>query len=642
MSDHNDQSTTAAFPAFAADAPGGAVHLRVLATTDIHMQVTAHDYFTDRPAEGMGLSRVAQLAAAARAEAPNTLAIDAGDFLQGNPMGDLYVEAPWPGGVHPMIAAMNAFGIEAATIGNHDFNFGVEHLERALAGAGFPVVCANVATAPCGPDPLEDKLLLPATDILERTYVDGAGTVHPIRIGVIGVCPPQILHWDERLLAGRLDARDMVEAVEARVPHLRAAGADLVLAICHTGIDPGPRRPKMEHASLHIAGIEGVDLVIAGHQHKLFPGPDFPASGGIDPAGGTLAGTPAVMSGFWGTHLGVIDLDLRQTSEGWRVEASRSELRPVATYDQGRPRPLTTDAPHILEAVATAHAQTLAAIRRPVGTLAAPLTSYFALVADDPTVHLVAKAMAEPIATALAGTSAADLPRVTMSSPFKAGGNAGAYYYTDLAPGALAAKDISDLYQYPNTATALLMTGAQITDWLERSAGIFRQVSPGAQDAPLIDPGFATYHFDVCVGLTYTIDVSQPCAFADTGQRLGPNARIRDLAHKGVPVAPDDRFVVITNSYRAGGGGDFPWTRTAERLVELSHPNRDLVEAWIAAQGTYTPHAAPGWDFAPLPGTTAVFDTGPGAARHLEHATRRKLEEVGPREDGFLRFRLYL
>ncbi|WP_233416750.1 bifunctional 2',3'-cyclic-nucleotide 2'-phosphodiesterase/3'-nucleotidase [Halovulum marinum] len=619
--------------------PCARIMLRVLATTDLHMQVRGWDYTADRAAPGMGLARLASLIGAARAESPNSLTVDCGDHLQGNPMGDLFAGGPGP---HPMFAAMAAAGIEVTTLGNHDFNYGVEALENALETAPFPVVCANVARGALAAGAQDDPLLLPAWTILDRRVTDAEGRAHALRIGLIGLCPPQILNWDARLLAGRVGARDMIDAAAAHVPRLRAAGADIVIALSHSGIQPGPRRPLQEQASLQLGRVPGIDAIVAGHQHRLFPGPEFAPGGGIDPRAGTLHGVPAVMPGFWGTHLGVLDLALQRGPQGWRVDGHTSALRPVAERGaDGALVPLVPESPAVLRATAAAHARTLTHIHEPIGRVTAPVTSHFALVADDPAVQLVARAQAWAVARALRGSAQAELPLVSITSPFKAGGRAGPDHYHDIAAGPLRLRDAADLYLFPNAACALLLNGAQLADWLERSASLFRQAVPGARDVPLLAPGVATYNFDIAHGLRYAIDLSQPARFDADGQRVAPAAsRIRGLCHRGRPVAPDDRFVVASNSYRVGGGGDFPIPADAPRLLETEETNRDMLVRWIRAQPAVDPTPAPGWDFTPVAGASVVFDSAPEADPAT--APRRRIERAGAAPGGFARFRLHL
>ncbi|MCB1399659.1 MAG: 5'-nucleotidase C-terminal domain-containing protein, partial [Rhodobacteraceae bacterium] len=154
----------------------------------------------------------------------------------------------------------------------------------------------------------------------------------------------------------------------------------------------------------------------------------------------------------------------------------------------------------------------------------APLHSYFALVTDDPSVQIVSLAQTWYVAQLLAGSEHAGLPLLSAAAPFKAGGRGGPDYYTDVPAGPVAIKNVADLYLYPNTLQAVRITGAELREWLERSAGIFNQITPGGADQPLINPEFPAYNFDTIDGVSYRIDLTQPARYDNDGQLVTPEA----------------------------------------------------------------------------------------------------------------------
>ncbi|HVG48520.1 MAG TPA: 5'-nucleotidase C-terminal domain-containing protein, partial [Rubellimicrobium sp.] len=242
------------------------------------------------------------------------------------------------------------------------------------------------------------------------------------------------------------------------------------------------------------------------------------------------------------------------------------------------------------------------------------------------------------------GTEHADLPLLSAAAPFKAGGRGGPDYYTDVPVGDVAIKNVADLYLYPNTVRAVRITGQQVKDWLERSAGMFNQVTPGGQDQPLLNADFRSYNFDVIDGVTYRIDLSQPSRFDADGALVDAGAsRIVDLAYSGQPIDPAQEFVVATNNYRAEGGGSFPGADGSTIVFEAPDTNRDVIVRYIVEQGTIDPAADANWSFVPMPGTTVLFDTGPRAAELLDQVPGGLvIEPAGAGPDGFARFRIAL
>ncbi|MDX8436557.1 bifunctional 2',3'-cyclic-nucleotide 2'-phosphodiesterase/3'-nucleotidase [Mesorhizobium abyssinicae] len=630
---------------FSARAAANQAHLRIMETTDIHVNVLPYDYYADKANDTMGLSRTASLIDAVRKEATNAMLIDNGDLLQGNPMGDYiaYEKGLKDGDLHPIMKGMNLLGYECSTLGNHEFNYGLSFLDKVLAGANFPFVCANLIRGTAlAANPRDDKLYLKPYVILDRKIKDGSGAEQPIRIGIIGFVPPQIMVWDLKNLEGNVKTRDIVEAARAWVPEIKEAGADIVIALSHSGIDI-KQGDMMENASFFVAGVEGIDAVFTGHQHLVFPGKkDFQALDGVDTGKGMLQGKPAVMGGFWGSHMGLIDLLLERDGSKWRVVSATSEARPIYERVDNKNKATVGDDRRIIAALEQDHEATLAYVRRPVGKTSAPLYSYFALVADDPSVQIVNQAQSWYLKDILKSTQWKDVPLLSAAAPFKAGGRSGADYYTDVPVGDIAIKNVADLYLYPNTVRAVEITGAQVKEWLEMSVGIFNRIEPGKADQPLINTDFPSYNFDVIDGVTYKIDLSQPPKYDAKGGPANASSRIVDLMFDGKPIDPAQKFIVATNNYRAGGGGNFPDINASKIIYEAPDTNRDVIVRYVISEGTINPSADDNWSFAPLPGTSVVFDTGPRAKDFIADVRSLKIEPAGEGDAGFARYRILL
>ena len=257
---------------FSANATANQAHLRLMETTDLHVHVFPYDYYADKEVDTVGLARTASIIKDIRAEATNSLLLDNGDFLQGNPMGDYiaYERGMKAGDMHPVIAAMNTLGFDASTLGNHEFNYGLDFLMKSLAGANYPVVSANVVKE-MGSDPTKDTTLIDPYVLIVRMITDGAGNSHPIKIGLIGFVPPQIMNWDRRHLEGNVQTRDIVQTAQAYVPQMKEQGADIIIPLSHSGIGAADHSEGMENASVPLAAVDGIDAIMTGHSHLVFP-----------------------------------------------------------------------------------------------------------------------------------------------------------------------------------------------------------------------------------------------------------------------------------------------------------------------------------------------------------------------------------
>lgn len=621
------------------------VHLRLIETTDLHLHLLPYDYYADRPMPGFGLSNAAHLIGAARAEVANALLFDNGDFLQGTPLGDFmaHERGMREGDLHPVMAAMNALGFDAITLGNHEFNYGLDFLMKTLAGAACPVISANLLT---GPRAQGQQTLVPPYALLDRVLLDQGGQPHPIRLGVIGLAPPQIVDWDRHMLDGQLTALDIVAAARRWLPEMREAGAEVIVALAHTGIGAARHTDGMENAALPLARLEGVDALMTGHSHLLFPSPLFPALPGIDTTAGTIAGKPAVMGGCWGSHIGLIDLALRRDGGKWQVLGSRSETRA-----HPRPQASAADCPgadtappaRVIRAVTEAHEATLAAIRRPVGHTVRPLHTFFAHLTGGAALALVTGAQRAFVRERLNDPGLRTLPMLSAAAPFKAGGRSGPQGYTDIPAGPLALRHVADLYTFPNAIAALRVTGAEVLEWLERSAAAFNRIHPGTSETLLRSSEVPGYNFEVIDALDVTYDLSRPARYDAQGALIDWKARrVAAALFQGAPLDPMAEFILCTNSYRASGAGCFAGAIRGKLVLGGETLVRDVLRQQIARQGTADIRPRGSLRFTSLPGTAALFETSPAARAHLHEIGHLAPQERGLTRAGFLRLRLDL
>ncbi|WP_262028832.1 bifunctional 2',3'-cyclic-nucleotide 2'-phosphodiesterase/3'-nucleotidase [Microvirga sp. Mcv34] len=617
-------------------AAGPVVKLRILETTDLHVNIFPYDYYRDAPDDTVGLARTATLVKAARGEAKNSLLFDNGDIIQGSPLGDYvsYRKGMKKGDVHPIVAAMNTLNYDCGTLGNHEFNYGLDFLQNSLGAAKFPIVCANAVKA-------DGQTLYKPWLVLDREVVDESGAKQKLKVGVIGFVPPQIVQWDKANLDGKVTTVDIVDAAKKHVPDLKKAGADIVVALCHSGIAGGERKGGEENAALHLAKVDGIDVILTGHQHFVFPGgKEFNNIDGVDVKAGTLHGKPAVMAGFWGSHLGLIDLELTRDGNAWKVSSFRTEARPIYDRVDRKVVAKVDSEAGVIAAAQADHDSTLKYVREPVGKTAVPIHSYYSLVADDASVKLVAEAQAWYVADQLKASSFKDLPILSAAAPFKAGGRGGPNYFTEIKPGPLAIKDMADIYIYPNTIRVVKITGAQVREWLERSAGIYNQIDVAkGGEQELINSKFPAYNFDVIAGVQYKIDPTQASRYDDNGKVVNADAhRIKDLTYNGKPVTEDQQFIVVTNNYRAGGGGNFPGADGTTIVFEAPDLTRDAIMRYIIEKKEVAPKADGSWSLVAPAGVTMTFTTGPNAAQYQPAGI--KVEKMGDAPEGFVKYRI--
>lgn len=619
----------------AATDPSAVIKLRLLETSDIHTAVLDWDYYRGAQDISQGLVRTATLIRTARASARNSMLFDNGDLIQGNPLGDFIAR---PGGladneVHPLVACLNLLRTDAGTLGNHEFNFGLPFLERSLKGAAFPIVCANIERA-------DGTQFTPPTVILERAFVDESGQTHTLKIGVIGFVPPQIMDWDKSHLQGRIKVADIIDTATKYVPELRKQ-CDLVIALSHAGMNGGTRQPNEENASLHLAGVGGIDVIFTGHSHRVFPGPDYANLQGGDIEHGTLAGVPAVMPGFWGSHLGVVDLVLARDGNRWGVASFKAEAQPIAKRVDGKLVSTVAPDAEIAALIAPAHAATRQWVDTPVGTFAEPVNSYFVWTGHDPAGAIVHQAQLDYARNLLVGTEFEHLPLLSAVAPFKVGYTPD--WFIDIPAGPVALRSVADLYSFANTLVVVRATGKVVEDWIEHGARIFATIPEGVTGpVDLLQPFVPSYNFDVLAGVTYELDLSSPPKTdADGHIQSDSPGRVRNLKFKGQPIDPEQYFMVVTNNYRADGGGKFPGLGGELPTVRSPDLNRDVVLSWVKSKPAATPPAIRPWHFQKR--TTPVVVTFESGARASAQALGDlQLQETDGARQGYKKFRFQI
>jgi 2',3'-cyclic-nucleotide 2'-phosphodiesterase/3'-nucleotidase len=606
-----------------ADKSSGAVfELTVLATSDIHNNYMDYDYFTDKPSDKTGLVRIASEIERLRAGNPNVILVDDGDNIQGNPFGEyLYKNPPKGAEISPVMALMNTVGYDAMSLGNHEFNFGLDYLEKVIKGAKFPVLCANVVKAGT------DKPYFKPYALEKYNFLDSNGKKQKIRVGFIGLVPPQIMMWDAVNLKDKVNVIDGVDAAEKYVKILKEKEkADIIVIMAHSGLSDFSRNGGEENFSWYLTQIPGVDVVISGHSHMQFPGNGYAKLKGVDLEKGTLNGVPAVMPGSFADNLGIVKVQFKKEDGKWRRIDGSGRLAPLYNADT---KESFSALESLVDLLKPTHDKVLAYIRAPVGaeegggtaggSVSEPLNSFYSLVHDDFAVQLVNEAQIWYAKKVFTGTEYASLPILSAAAPFKCGGRQGPSYYTDIPAGPLAIKNMADLYVFTNTITILKLNGGEIHEWLERSAGQFNQIKSGNSPQPLIDTSFPTYLYDVIDGISYEIDVSAPKRYNNDGSLANPNAhRIVNLRYNGQSIDEKQEFVLVSNNYRANGGGNFPAADPEHQIYTSPDENRQVILQYIESLGVVHPLTDTNWKLdLPKNASNVTFISSPKAQNAL-------------------------
>lgn len=504
--------------------------LVLMGTTDTHGWLLPHDYYTGQETPN-GLARLVPQIDSVRAANPGrTVLVESGDLLQGNPMDFVYSRLA-PGETHPVAAAMNHLAYDAAAIGNHEFNYGIAHLDAVAAQSRFPWLSANTYR-----HGTRTHAYRPYTFV--RRAVGG----ETVTVGITSVVPPGVMIWDRENVTGRLEVRDMVESVRPVVAEMRARGADLVVVAAHSGLegssyDTAATKVAAENDAARMAReVPGIDVVFLGHTHREL-------------ADTAIGGTLLLQAKNWGTSLAVAELSLARERDAWRVTGKRGRiLKPRAD----------ARAPALEAVLAEAHERTKAYVTRRIGTSTAEWTSAQARTRDTPILDLINEVQRSVTGADLSAASAFSLR-------------------SRIPQGPVTVADVAGLYIYDNTLKAVRIDAAQLRAYLEKSAEYWLPC-PGGACPRAINPEVPGYNFDIVSGVDYTLDVSKPF-----GQRV-----VR-LERAGRPVRDTDTFTLALNNYRASGSGGFNMLVGLPVVYDRGEGIRELLIREIERRGTLRP-----------------------------------------------------
>jgi 2',3'-cyclic-nucleotide 2'-phosphodiesterase/3'-nucleotidase len=575
-------------------ANGDAVRITVLGTTDLHGNVYNWDYFKnaaydDKGHNDIGVAKAATIIKALREErgAATCITLDAGDTIQGTPLAYYFAKIdPITGGsTHPMAAAMNEVGYDAAALGNHEYNYGLETLRAFEKQCNFPLLSANSVDWNTGA-PVFRPFVIKSIKLPGRL---------PIRVAILGLVTPGVALWDKANVEGKVRFPGIVEQAKVFVPRLKAAGADVVIVSCHSGMDTsssyGDALPYTENASTLLAEqVPGIDAILVGHAHKEI---------GERRVINAETGKQVLLSEpyYWGMRVTEMTLDLEPAGRGWKVVSSTATL-----YNSNQ---VEEDAA-VVAAVQAAHEKVLTYVNGVIGKSLTAMSAATSRYEDTAAMDFINHVQAETVKAALVGTASEGLPVLSIAAPFNKA--------AAIPAGDVTVRDVAGLYIYDNTLFGITLTGQQIKDYLEQSAKYFQQVTSAGPFAPeqvtnaktaLAPGGTPDYNYDIMGGLdaalTYDIDIAQD-----------PGSRITNLSYAGEPINLSATFVIAINNYRQSGGGGFPHVSAApvvygnDKQVEI----RQLIIDWVTAKGVIDPSTFSSMDWKLVSNGTPVTING--------------------------------
>jgi len=550
------------------------VRLTVLGTTDLHGNVFNWDYyknaaFSDKAGDEIGIAKVATLIKGVRKDRKGEpiLTLDAGDTIQGTPLAYYYAKVePITGGTtHPMANAMNLVGYDAAALGNHEFNYGIDILRAFESQLNFPLLGANAV------DPATKRPVFPPYIIRKFSVGDG----RTLKVGVLGLTNPGIAIWDKANVEGKMEFPGLVEQAKKYVPILKEKGCDLVVVSAHSGADTsssyGDALPYPENAaSLVAAQVPHVDAILVGHAHKEI---DQRFVRNEKTGQQVLICEPY----YWGMRLAVMDFVVQEVygkygKQKWVLVASGSQLLNSNT---------AAEDPKVAAAVRDQHDKVVDYVNSVIGTSTTAMSAARAVVEDVPIIDFVNYVQADAVKKDLVGADAA-LPVLSIAAPFNR--------QASFPQGDVTLRDVAGRYIYDNTLLGVKVTGKDVKDYLEYSARYFKACTKTTATmdeltnavTPTAPNGTPDYNYDAVAGLdaplTYDIDLAQPVG-----------SRITNLAYGGVPVAPEQEFAMAVNNYRQSGGGGFPAVSTAPVVYNRQNEIRQLIIDWVTEHGTIDP-----------------------------------------------------
>ncbi|WNR43633.1 bifunctional metallophosphatase/5'-nucleotidase [Paenibacillus roseipurpureus] len=507
-------------------------HIILLETSDLHGNMLPIHYANNKPNE-VGLTKIASLIAQERAKGDHVIVIDNGDLIQGTPLAYHHARLDNEP-INPMVMGLNYLNYDAAVLGNHEFNYGLAVLQKAIRESNFPWLSANIVNQETGAPFFGPPYVI-------KESPEG------VRVGILGLTTPYIPNWEDPKHIAGIRFEDPISTARTWIQHMKSVeGADVIVVSYHGGferdIETGePSEPLTgENQGYQLCmEVDGIDVLLTGHQHRSI-------------AGAQINGVTIVQPSTAGVSLGKVQLELEKVEGKWQIRSKQSMLLSVANVEADS---------DLIGKNESYEAKTQVWLDQPIGHLTGDM-----LVQDPMKIRLADNALIEFINHVQMELSGAPISNTAL--------------FDNVSPGfprRITMRDIVSNYIYPNTLKVIRISGQDIKDALEQSAEYFELTDEGEVrvSKSFMEPKPAHYNYDMWEGITYTLNISRPIG-----------SRVVQLDFEGKPMDLGRSFDVVMNNYRAAGGGNYAMFQDKPVIKDIPTDVAELLAGYIMERGT--------------------------------------------------------
>lgn len=501
-----------------------AFDLTILSTSDVHGFVYPTNFVKRHLNLPFGLLKAASVIENERQKTTDPiLTIDAGDVLEGSPLTEFLAKFSNPPAPERLMKAYNAMQYDVGVLGNHEFNYGMPYLNKAIQYTDYPILAANIL----------DETQEPIANGPYRIF-----TKQGVRIAVLGLTTAYIPYWEDPVHIKGLQFKKVIATAKHYVPLLRKK-ADVVIVVYHGGFErdlkSGQKTESLRGENVGyelLKSVKGIDALVSAHQHRLIAT--------------KLFGVPVVQAGHRGAAVGKITLKIDPNRDCMVVGSTAKLL-------------LTAKAPihkQLQKVMTDVEADTQAWLDQPLGKVKGNMRiadPFKARIEESAFIEFIQKVQMAATGTSISATA----------------------LFNDEATGfdqQITMREVVTNYVYPNSLAVLRVSGADIRAALEVSAKYFilnnhHQITVNPR---YLSPKKRHYNYDMYEGIDYTLDISQPVGH-----------RVVDLACKGHQIEPNDSYEIVLNKYRAVGGGHYPMFSESKIIRENTEAMSELIADYL-------------------------------------------------------------